>query len=45
MLELLGYSLKDIENKNIEDIDSKINEIGLKELIMTTIIELNIGRL
>ena len=32
MLELLGYSLKDIENKNIEDIDSKINEIGLKEL-------------
>ena len=32
MLELLGYSLKDIENKNIEDIDSKVNEIGLKEL-------------
>ncbi len=32
MLELLGYSLKDIENKNIEDIDSKVNEIGVKEL-------------
>lgn len=32
MLQLLGYSLKDIENKNIEDIDSKVNEIGLKEL-------------
>ncbi|MGL5312540.1 MAG: Tex family protein [Peptostreptococcaceae bacterium] len=32
MLELLGYSLKDIENKNIEDIDTKVNEIGLKEL-------------
>ena len=32
MLELLGYSLKDIENKNIEDIDSKVNEIGLKKL-------------
>lgn len=32
MLETLGYSLKDIENKNIEDIDSKVNEIGLKEL-------------
>ena len=32
MLELLDYSLKDIENKNIEDIDSKVNEIGLKEL-------------
>ncbi|MGL6105560.1 Tex family protein [Romboutsia sp.] len=32
MLELLGYSLKDIENKNIEDIDSKINEIGIKSL-------------
>lgn len=32
MLELLGYSLKDIEGKNIEDIDSKIKEIGLKEL-------------
>lgn len=32
MLDTLGYSLKDIENKNIEDIDSKVNEIGLKEL-------------
>ena len=32
MLELLGYSLKDIENRKIENIDSKINEIGLKEL-------------
>lgn len=32
MLEMLGYSLKDIENKNIEDIDCKVNEIGIKEL-------------
>ena len=32
MLEMLGYSLKDIENKNIEDIDSKVNEIDIKEL-------------
>ncbi|HSQ87332.1 Tex family protein [Romboutsia sp.] len=32
MLEILGYSLKDIENKNIEDIDSKVNEIDIKEL-------------
>ncbi|MGL4911445.1 MAG: Tex family protein [Romboutsia sp.] len=32
MLETLGYSLKDIQNKNIEDIDSKLNEIGIKEL-------------
>ncbi|MBO3446170.1 Tex family protein [Clostridium sp. CCUG 7971] len=32
MLDTLGYSLRDIENKNIKDIDSKVNEIGLKEL-------------
>lgn len=32
MLEILGYSLKDIENKNIEEIDSKINEVGIKQL-------------
>lgn len=32
MLETLGYSLKDIENKNIEEIDSKINEVGIKQL-------------
>ena len=32
MLEELGYTLKDIENKNIDDIDEKINKIGLKSL-------------
>ena len=32
MLEILGYSLSDVENKNISDIDSKLEEIGIKEL-------------
>ena len=32
MLDILGYSLSDIENKNISDIDSKVNSIGMKEL-------------
>lgn len=32
MLEMIGYSLKDIENRKIEDIDSKVSEIGIKEL-------------
>ena len=32
MLDILGYSLSDIENKNILDIDSKVNAIGIKEL-------------
>ena len=32
MLEILGYSLTDVENKNISDIDSKLEEIGIKEL-------------
>ena len=32
MLEILGYSLTDVENKNISDIDSKVEEIGIKEL-------------
>jgi uncharacterized protein len=29
---MIGYSLKDIENRKIEDIDSKVSEIGIKEL-------------
>ena len=32
MLDMLGYSLSDVENKNISDIDSKVEEIGIKEL-------------
>lgn len=32
MLEMIGYSLKDIENRKIEDIDSKVSEIGIKEV-------------
>ena len=32
MLSELGYTLKDIENKNIQDIDKKVDTIGLKEL-------------
>lgn len=32
MLDMLGYSLSDVENKNIADIDSKVEAIGIKEL-------------
>ena len=32
LLESLGYTLKDIENKSIEDIDLKISKIGLNTL-------------
>lgn len=32
MLDILGYSLSDVENKNITDIDSKVEAIGMKEL-------------
>ncbi|MBY2478782.1 RNA-binding transcriptional accessory protein [Clostridioides difficile] len=32
MIQIIGYSLDDIKNKNIEEIDEKIKEIGLKEL-------------
>ena len=32
MLDMLGYSLSDAENKNISDIDSKVEAIGIKEL-------------
>ena len=32
MLEILGYSLSDVQNKNISDIDSKVETIGIKEL-------------
>ncbi len=32
MLDMLGYSLYDVENKNISDIDSKVEDIGLKDL-------------
>ncbi|MDS6378072.1 Tex family protein [Clostridioides difficile] len=32
MIEIIGYSLDDAKNKNIDEIDEKIKEIGLKEL-------------
>lgn len=32
MLDILGYSLSDVESKNITDIDSKVEAIGIKEL-------------
>ncbi|MEG1285236.1 MAG: Tex family protein [Romboutsia sp.] len=32
MLEILGYSLNDIKNKNILDIEEKVKSIGIKEL-------------
>ena len=32
MLEILGYSLEDVKNKNISDIDERIENIGLKNL-------------
>lgn len=32
MLDMLGYSLSDVESKNITDIDFKVEAIGMKEL-------------
>ena len=32
MLETLGYSLDDLKNKNISDIDERVSKIGLKQL-------------
>ncbi|EGT3786737.1 TPA: Tex family protein [Clostridioides difficile] len=32
MIEIIGYSLDDVKNKNISEIDEKIKEIGLREL-------------
>ena len=41
MIETLGYSLDDIKNKNIQDIDDRVEKIGLRYLSET----LNIGEL
>ncbi|EGT4050991.1 RNA-binding transcriptional accessory protein [Clostridioides difficile] len=32
MIDIIGYSLDDVKNKNIGEIDEKIKEIGLREL-------------
>lgn len=32
MIEIIGYFLDDVKNKNIGEIDEKIKEIGLREL-------------
>lgn len=32
MLEILGYSLDDLKNKSISDIDDRVDKIGLKQL-------------
>ena len=32
MLEILGYSLDDVKNKNISDIEERVEKIGLKQL-------------
>lgn len=32
MIEMLGYTMKDIENKNISDIDDRVKKIGLKQI-------------
>ena len=32
MLEILGYSLDDVKNKNISDIEDRVGKIGLKQL-------------
>ena len=32
MLDTLGYSLDDIKNKNISDIDTRVEKLGLKQL-------------
>ena len=32
MIEILGYTMDDVENKNISDIDDRVKKIGLKQL-------------
>ena len=32
MLDMIGYSLDDVKNRNISDIDDRVSNIGLKEL-------------
>ena len=32
MLELIGYSLEDVKNRNIQDIDERVQKIGIMEL-------------
>lgn len=32
MIEMLGYAMKDIENRNISDIDDRVKKIGLKQI-------------
>ena len=32
MIEMLGYTMDDIESKNIDDIDDRVKKIGLKEI-------------
>ena len=32
MIEMLGYTMDDIESKNIDDIDDRVKNIGLKEI-------------
>ena len=32
MIEMLGYTMKDIENRNISDIDARVKKIGLKQI-------------
>ena len=32
MIEMLGYTMKDIENRNISDIDDRVKKIGLKQI-------------
>lgn len=32
MLDMLGYSLDDVKNKNISDIEERVEKIGLKEI-------------
>lgn len=39
LIEKLGYKLDDISNKNIKDIDSEINKVGIENLSK----ELNVG--
>ena len=32
MLEIIGYSLEDVKNRNIQDIDKRVEKIGIMEL-------------
>ena len=32
LLEMIGYSLEDVKNRNIQDIDERVQKIGIMEI-------------